>query len=176
MTIFTRNLPSDAWIFSPRGLFRTDEGGYKWISSQDGLTASFKEFQGAVHRLKEGLLTWMETYHIQDSKIDVAGFSQGAVMSLTYALTFPESVHRAAGISGFLPRDTLRWVQGTPLVNVPVFLAHGTEDETVSFERAKEAETLLEKLGATITFCEGSVGHRISANCFRTFADFFARP
>lgn len=174
MTVFTRNLPSNTWVFSPRGPYPTSEGGYKWIAAENGLTASFKEFQAAAQMLDEALSSWKNTFHLTDQKIDIAGFSQGSVIALTYALTFPAKVRRAAGISGFLPQDTPQWIQGKPLAGLPVFIAHGTEDQTVPFVRAQEIETWLTEYGAALTFCEAAVGHRISANCFRSFANFFA--
>lgn len=176
MTIFTRNLPSDAWILSPRGPFPTSEGGYKWITSEHGLTASFGEFQAAAKVLDEAFSDWKRSLPLPDQKIDVAGFSQGSVMALTYALTYPGKVRRAAGISGFLPADTPQWVQGAPLAGMPVYVAHGTEDQTVPYERAQEVERWLRQFGASLTFCEAAVGHRISAACFRSFAEFFAAP
>lgn len=176
MTIFTRNLPQDAWIFSPRGPFPTSEGGYKWINSAQGLTASFQEFQSAVRRLDEAFSGWKSDFGLADQKIDIAGFSQGSVIAMTYALTFPEKVRRAAGISGFLPSDTPQWIQGAPLAGIPFFIAHGTDDQTVPFERAREIETWLTQFGAELTFCEAAVGHRISAACFRSFSEFFRYP
>lgn len=176
MTIFTRNLPTDAWIFSPRGPFPTSEGGFKWIASEYGLTASFKEFQAAAIELDKAFSDWKRSFHLPDQKIDVAGFSQGSVMALTYVLTYPEKVRRAAGISGFLPTDTTQWIQGEPLGGMPVYVAHGTEDQTVPYARAQEVEGWLKQFGASLTFCEAAVGHRISAACFRSFAEFFAAP
>ncbi len=176
MTIFTRNLPANAWIFSPRGPFSTPEGGYKWIASEHGLTASFQEFQTAAIQLDEAFSTWKSTFHLLEQKFDVAGFSQGSVMALAYALTYPGKIRRAAGISGFLPADTPQWIQGEPLSGMPVYVAHGTEDQTVPYERAQQVESWMKQFGASLTFCEAAVGHRISAACFRSFAEFFAAP
>jgi len=173
MTVFTRNLPGNAWIFSPRAPYHTKEGGYKWILSENGLTASFVEFLKTAVGLQEALSGWKKTFQLPDQKIEIAGFSQGAVMALTYALNDPGQIYRAACLSGFLPRDTPNLIHGEPLSGIPIFLAHGTEDKTVSFERAQQARVWLEQFGAQITVCDSPVGHRISAGCFRSFADFF---
>ncbi len=140
------------------------------------MTASFQEFQTAAKQLDEAISTWKSTFHLPEQKFDVAGFSQGSVMALTYALTYPDKIHRAAGISGFLPADTPQWIQGEPLAGMPVYVAHGTEDQTVPYERAQQVERWMKQLGASLTFCEAAVGHRISAACFRSFAEFFAAP
>ncbi len=173
MSVFTRSLPRNAWIFSPRAPFPTNEGGYKWIPSENGLSASLKVFLDAAFNLQEALSGWKKAFQLPDQKIEIAGFSQGAVMALTYALNNPKQIHRVACLSGFLPHDTTNLIHGRPLTGIPIFLAHGTEDKTVSFERAQEARVWLEQFGAEITVCDSPVGHRISASCFRSFADFF---
>lgn len=173
MTVFTRNLPGNAWIFSPRAPFPTNEGGYKWIRSENGLSASLNEFLNSAFSLREALSGWKKTLGLPDHKIEIAGFSQGAVMALTYALNDPRQIHRVACLSGFLPHDTTNLIHGTPLAGIPIFLAHGTEDKTVSFDHAQQARVWLEQFGAQITVCDSPVGHRISATCFRSFEDFF---
>jgi len=173
MAVFTRNLPRNAWIFSPRAPFATNEGGFKWIPAEDGTTASLNAFLTAAVGLQKALSDWKTTFEIADHKIDVVGFSQGAVMALTFALRFPQQIHRSACLSGFLPRDTPEIIQDEPLTGMPIFLAHGTEDKTISFERAQETAGWLEQFGAKITFCDSPVGHRISASCLHNFAAFF---
>lgn len=173
MTIFARNLPEDAIILQPRGPYSTSEGGYRWIASPQGLRASFVEFQGEIERLNSALTSWKRNLILPDTPLDVIGFSQGAVVAMIFTITFPALVRRAACLSGFIPEDTLTFVHGKPLDGKPIYMAHGTEDTTVPFQRAQKAETILTSLGAQITFCTGAVGHRISAGCFRGYSNFF---
>lgn len=174
MTVFTRNLPSDAWIFSPRAPYSSNSGGYKWISSEQGASASLKEFQEAVQGVQKAMANWKDSFNLPDIKVEVVGFSQGGVVALSYALSYPEQVKRVACLSGFLPHDTPEFIQGQPLAGKPIYIAHGTEDKTVAYERAQEAAALLKQFGAQITFCDSPVGHRISASCFRGLGDFFS--
>jgi phospholipase/carboxylesterase len=55
----------------------------------------------------------------------------------------------------------------------PVFVAHGTRDETVTIESARASIEILEQAGAQVTFCEDDVGHKVSAGCLRALKDFF---
>lgn len=174
MTVFTRNLPSDAWIFSPRAPYPSISGGYKWISSEQGSSASLKEFQEAGQGIHEAMSNWKESFNLPDHKVEIIGFSQGGVTALSYALSYPEQVKRAACLSGFLPHDTPEFIQGEPLAGMPIFIAHGTQDKTVEYDRARKTAALLKQFGAQITFCDSPVGHRISASCFRGLGDFFS--
>jgi phospholipase/carboxylesterase len=173
MTIFTRNLPRDAWILSPRAPIQTDKGGYKWINAEQGMVASFVEFREAANRLRTALQGWEKTLHLQASSLDVIGFSQGAVLAATYLLLFPHEISRLGFLSGFLPADTSQYIQSDSLSNKAVFIAHGSQDKTVPLAKAQQTATWLQTWGASVTFCEAAVGHRLSASCFRAFADFF---
>jgi phospholipase/carboxylesterase len=56
----------------------------------------------------------------------------------------------------------------------PFFIAHGTKDETVSIQHARESREILERAGAQVTYSEDEVGHKVSANCLRALKEFFA--
>ena len=173
MTVFTRNLPRDAWIFSPRAPNPADESGFKWIISKNGMSASFAEFQRATFQLHEALGGWMKSFHIHAQALDVIGFSQGAVISASYALLYPQEVNRTAFLSGFLPVDTPDFILSGQLKSKQVFVAHGSQDKTVPLAKAQQTVAWLEQWGAEVTYCEAAVGHRLSAQCFKSFADFF---
>jgi len=173
MTVFTRNLPTGAWIIQPRGPHPTSEGGYKWIDHPHGLIASFGDFQEPIQKLNLALEDWRSKLGLPELPMDVIGFSQGAVAAMVFTITFPGLVRRAACLSGFIPDDTLSFVSDRPLEGKPIYMAHGTEDTTVPFRRAQNAEKILTSLGAEVTFCTAAVGHRISAGCFRRYANFF---
>ena len=176
MTVFTRNLPRNAWIFSPRAPNLADDGGYKWIASKQGMTASFAEFQEVTIRLHEAFESWKKSFHIAENSVDVIGFSQGSVIAAAYTLLFPHEVYRAALLSGFLPADTPDFIPPGQLIDKQVFVAHGNQDKTVPIAKAQQTASWLEQWGAEVIFCEAAVGHRLSANCFKGFADFFKNP
>ncbi len=56
---------------------------------------------------------------------------------------------------------------------IPVFLGHGTEDEKVSVELGREAETALELMGMDVQMKEyEGLGHRYSENMLRDIFRF----
>jgi predicted esterase len=54
----------------------------------------------------------------------------------------------------------------------PYFVTHGTKDEMVSIDRARESIAILEQAGAQIIYCEDDVAHKISVNCLRALKQF----
>lgn len=176
MTVFTRNLPKDAWILSPRAPIAVKAGGYKWISAEQGMTASFVEFEQAINQLHTAYSFWKKSLQIPVSRVNVIGFSQGAVMAAAFMLLHPQEVDRLGFLSGFLPGDTPQFISNNHISGKNVFIAHGSQDKTVPIEKARQTVQWLTQWGATVTYCEAPVGHRLSASCFRGFAEFFKNP
>jgi predicted esterase len=64
---------------------------------------------------------------------------------------YPERVATLAGLSGFLPDGASTWLVPNRLSGLPVFIAHGTEDNLVPIERARMSVGLVEGAGAVVT-------------------------
>jgi phospholipase/carboxylesterase len=92
---------------------------------------------------------------------------------LSYLLKFPTEIQALASLSGFMPVGGRRLVFPGLLSEKRVFIAHGARDELVSVSNAREAAEILDLAGATVTYCEDDVGHKLSASCFRGLEAFF---
>lgn len=174
MWIFANRLPKDQLLIAPRGLFEAPMGGYSWHPRQDGIWPSIEKLQPATEALL-GLLTPENFPQGMFDSIRLAGFSQGAALVYTLGLNNPEKVISLAGLSGFLPEGAEGLAASRPLQEKPVFVAHGTQDDTVPVERARKSVAILESAGAQVTYCEDEVGHKLSANCFRGLESFFQK-
>jgi phospholipase/carboxylesterase len=100
----------------------------------------------------------------------MVGFSQGAAFSYAFALDNPQRVDRLASLAGFLPSEADHLA---PLSSIPIFVAHGTEDETVPVCMARSARSSLEAAGVKVTYCESETGHKLGANCAKQLRKFF---
>jgi phospholipase/carboxylesterase len=174
MWVFAARLPKDAWLVAPRGLYKAPIGGYGWHTHKSKVWPWVDDFYPALESL-QSLLT-PENFPLADlTNLRLVGFSQGAALAYAYALSFPGRVHSLAGLSGFLPDGAHVLAHDLPLRDKPVFIAHGTEDELVPVERARQAVDLLNQAGARVSYCEDNVGHKLSADCFRGMQAFFER-
>jgi phospholipase/carboxylesterase len=186
MWLFTPRLPGDAWLVAPRGLHPASRGGYAW-HSQTKMTGGnvvlrwpwLEDFRPAADALI-ALLIPENFPGAQLETFDVVGFSQGAALAYALALFYPERVRAVAGLAGFLPdgaaaflgsRQPLR--RGPAAEPMPVYVSHGTLDNLVPVEMARRSIELLQQAGAEVVFCEDDVGHRLSADCFRSLEHFF---
>ncbi len=173
MWVFAQKLPRDYWIFSPRGLVKAETGGYSWLPAHHGLEATLVDFKPAVEGLLALLKSWSEETGIVIEGFSLMGFSQGAALAYSLALTHPGRVDRIAGLAGFLPLGVESLVDRKPLSGKSIFVAHGTRDDTVPVGYARQTVHLLEQAGGDVVYCEESVGHKLSKNCFTALTDFF---
>jgi phospholipase/carboxylesterase len=178
MWIFTNRFPADMWIAAPRAPHASKEGGYSWRplhSVQDsgwGLP-TLSDLKPAA----EGLIRLVDNVSasagVDASQFEVAGFSQGGALANVLTLLYPQRIRKAAVLAGFMPAGVDDLLESRALAGKHFFVAHGTQDNLVPFERARGSIELLEKGGAQVTFCEAEVGHKLSADCLRALEAFF---
>ncbi len=176
MWVFGRNLPSRYWLVAPRAPHSVESGGYSWrppfVASEFGRPTLEQLRVGAA-----GLIRLVDAYAdsagIDAATFDVVGFSQGGAMSNVLTFLYPQRVRKTAILAGFVPGGLDELVPERPLEGKPFFVAHGTKDEMVRIDRARESISILEEAGAKVTYCEDNVGHKVSANCLRALNQFF---
>ena len=173
MWIFASRMPDNAWIISPRGLWETKFGGFGWHKPITDRWPKIEEFKPAVISL-QNLLQNDNLLGSDFEQINFVGFSQGAALAFSYAFIHPKQVNTIVGLSGFIPEGGEAFVLQQPLLGKDIFLAHGTLDELVPVERARQAVQILQKAGASVTYCEDNVGHKLSASCFRGMESFLS--
>src|SRR3990167_7142695 len=75
---------------------------------------------------------------ISSERIILAGFSQGAVIALTTALCYSKKLAGVIALSGYLPfAEQLSKKRSLINQDLPVFIAHGTEDSVVPYALSK---------------------------------------
>lgn len=93
----------------------------------------------------------------------LAGFSQGCAMSLLAGLRHPERLAGIAGLSGYLPLAASTAAERSGAnAGVPVFLAHGQQDDIVDIARGRACRDLLVALGHGVEWHEYPIAHTVS--------------
>jgi phospholipase/carboxylesterase len=174
MWVFASRLPDDAYLVSPRGLYTAAGSGFSWHSDLTKAWVDVDDFRPAMEAIWQLLVP--ENFPDADlSTIGLVGFSQGAALAYSLALTSPARVCCLAGLAGFMPGNTERLVARQPLKGKAVFVAHGSRDDIVGMDRAYHAVRTLETAGAQVTGCFDDVGHKLGASCFRGLESYFQR-
>jgi phospholipase/carboxylesterase len=106
---------------------------------------------------------------IPSARIVLAGFSQGANVVLHAGLSSPEPVAGILALSAPV-LDAGQLAGGIPPAcrTIPVFLAHGTDDNLVPVALARQAKESLGRVGLALTWREYPMGHGV---CGEEIAD-----
>jgi predicted esterase len=184
MWVFMRNFPEDFLIVAPRGI-HPGPTGYSWRppraapageSGEDTPRGrpGLKDLEPAARALPGLVDDYAAAAGIPADRFDVIGFSQGAALAAVLALLHPARIGRAGMLAGFLAEGAQALLEGRPLEGKLFFVAHGTRDQTVPVETARQSVESLEGAGARVTYCEDAVGHKLGLACLRALEKFFA--
>jgi phospholipase/carboxylesterase len=189
MWVFARDLPANYFMVAPRAPYPVVDGGFSWRPRQAGKTdpghaglvpsdddylnlLNLEMFEPAVNNVIQMVDRYSTHVGVDPAKIDMMGFSQGGVMTNLTTLLHPARIRKAAILGSFLPKNVDKLIVARPLEGKPFFVAHGTQDDKVPIELARRSIGLLEQAGAQVTYCEGDVGHKVSAPCLRALKTF----
>ena len=177
MWIFTRRFPEDMWIVAPRAPHAAKEGGYSWRTLHPGTRGlpTLSDLKPAADSLIRMVDDISVSIGVDATQFDVAGFSQGGALTNVLALLYPQRIHKAAVLAGFMPDGVDDLLAQRVLVGKQFFVSHGAKDNLVPLELAQQSIVLLEKAGAQVTFCEAEVGHKVSADCLRGLESFWGK-
>ncbi len=127
--------------------------------------AGLRLSQGAV----EELLEREKKRGIPAGRIVLAGFSQGAAMSLLTGLRHKERLAGIAGLSGYLPlAQSTATERSDANALTPIFMGHGQHDNVVDIERGKTSREVLRALGYEVEWHEYPMAHSV---CMEEVAD-----
>jgi phospholipase/carboxylesterase len=170
MSVFDRLAPPGVVVVSPRAPLEVEPGSYGWfrhVGDAAGYAAALANLRAFVEALPDA-------YPVDPAQVVLVGFSQGAAISLGLALSQPALSKGVACLAGFVPEQAAGWATPGKLAGVPVFIAHGVTDETVSVEQARAARTLLTQAGAEVSYHEYAVGHKLNAAGMRDLKAWLA--
>jgi len=183
MWVFARKFPADYWIIAPRAPHPANPQGFSWrpnpltieeaqlnLHKRPGLDALLPSAEALIRLIDE----YTASVGVEAGQFDAIGFSQGGAMVNVLGMLFPQRIRKMGVLAGFVPSGLDEYVGRHVLAGKHVFVAHGTQDEMVPVDRARASMELLEQAGASITYCEDEVGHKLSSNCLRSLEAYLA--
>lgn len=102
---------------------------------------------------------------IKSEHIILAGFSQGGAIALYAGLRFEKPLAGIMALSTYLPMaETLSEELATINKTIPIFMAHGLQDNTIPIAVAKTSRKLMEETGYQIEWHEYPIAHSVSTD------------
>ena len=163
------------WIFPHAPTMPvTINGGYVMRAWYDILGANLQQREdetGLRRSMAEvrALLDAERARGVASRRIVLAGFSQGCAMTLMTGLRYPERLGGLLGMSGYLPLAAMLTAERSQAnADVPVFLAHGSQDPVVPLAAGVATRDALRAGGYPVEWHEYPMPHSV---CMEEIAD-----
>lgn len=106
---------------------------------------------------------------VQSERIVLAGFSQGGAVAYLAGLTHPAPLAGIIALSTYIPSPALLLAEfAAPNGRIPVFAAHGTDDDVVSLELGEQALEVVRGIGVAPEWRTYAMPHSV---CLDEIAD-----
>lgn len=136
-----------------------------WYDIKDGAIRSEDESGvRASQGLVEKLIAREKRRGTPAARLVLAGFSQGGAIALQTGLRHLERIAGIMALSTYLPiADKLPAEASAMNRDVPIFMAHGTQDPVIVLERAVQSRDILASLGYAPQWHEYPMPHSVCA-------------
>ncbi len=153
-------------IISVRAPNTLAPGSYAWFEvdfTPQGPVINPAQAEASRKALIAFLGEALTTYDADPKQVYLMGFSQGAIMSASVALTHPDLVAGAVLMSGrILPEIQPLIASPEALENLPFLVVHGTADTVLPINHGRTSRQHLSSLPVELTYHEYPMGHEVS--------------
>ncbi len=153
-------------IISARAPNTLEPGSYAWFEADftpQGPIINPEQAEASRKTLITFLHEAATAYDTDPKRVYLMGFSQGAIMSASVALTRPELVAGAVLMSGrILPEIQPQIASNEELAGLPILVVHGTADMVLPISHGRANRQLLSSLPVELTYHEYPMGHEVS--------------
>ena len=113
---------------------------------------------------------------VASERIVLAGFSQGGAVVLHTGLRLPQRLAGIMALSTYLPlADTLKAEAHPANADVPIFMAHGTDDPIIPLALGESSADLLTRRGANLEWRTYEMEHSVCLDEIQDIAGWLTR-
>ena len=153
-------------IISVRAPNTLGPGSYAWFDvdfTPRGPVIDPAQAEASREALIDFIGEAITAYGVNPNQVYMMGFSQGAIMSASVALTRPDLVAGAALMSGrILPEIQSLMAAPEKLEGLPILVVHGVADTVLPINHGRASRQLLASLPVELTYHEYPIGHEVS--------------
>ncbi|MBC7382029.1 MAG: alpha/beta fold hydrolase [Bacteroidia bacterium] len=169
------HLPKQMQIVSVQAPITLSQNSFAWFHVD--LSRGTPIYKGIeAEKSRTLLLTFIEElkHKYKTNEIYLIGFSQGAILSFSVALTHPEKVNGVVALSGrILPDIQPQLATPVRLKKLRLFIGHGVNDHVLPLDNAKATYNFCKEADVSFTYKEYPIGHEISENELKDILDWF---
>lgn len=166
-------------IVSVRAPVVLGAGSYGWFNIEftpQGMKADIEQARRSLELLPVFLDELVKTYGVDEKCVYLAGFSQGAMMSLALALTRPDRIAGVVAMSGRFPASVLGHdLDRERLAGMAVLVTHGLYDPVLPIEEGRGIRKNLQALPVELTYHEYPMGHEVNLESLRDVSAWLSK-
>ena len=154
-------------IVSARAPHMLMPDGYAWFElgwSANDIIINFQQAEQSRELLVGFIAEALAAYGGDPARVYLLGFSQGAIMSASVALTEPELIAGTVLMSGRIPEEIRPQIAATErLAGKPFLVVHGAADTVLPIQNGRASRAILATLPVALTYQEYAMAHEVSA-------------
>lgn len=166
MFSFANQLPDKYLVVSAQAPIQLGGSRFAWYQvdfSTGKPVFNFEQAENSRNIIINFIEELKDKYAVDSNEVYLCGFSQGAIMSYSVALTRPDLVKGVASMSGrLLDEIKPQIVEKEQLSHLKIYISHGSTDNTLPIQYAINANSFLQTLGLSPTFKQYNAGHTIN--------------
>lgn len=171
---FASELPEELFIISLRAPYAMHPLGNAWYTIHfDAPQGKWNDKDQAIisrDKVKRFIEEACTVYPVNRQQVSLLGFSQGTIISIAVALTYPRIIKNVIGLSGYVFKDILpENLNEQDYSHLDFYCSHGTVDQVIPVEWARQSSPFFEKHGIKHFYNEFQVGHGVSPQNFYEF-------
>ncbi len=174
---FATELPDEYYVVSARAPFNMMHGSYAWYAinfdADENKFSDIGQAQQSRDLIAKFIDELIENYPIDANNVTLIGFSQGTILSYAIAVSYPEKVQRVIAMSGYFNSDiATENYQNNDFSRLKIFASHGSVDQVVPVDWARNSIPKLKALRIAIIYKEYPVGHSVAPQNFFDFKNW----
>ncbi len=168
---FAPELPEELCVISVRAPYPAPPFGFAWyainFNADFGKWSDVTQAKSSIKKIVTFIKEAIEVYDLDASSLTLLGFSQGTVLSLAVALSYPNLIRNVVALSGYIDENTLTPdYKENDHSHLKIYVSHGQVDPVIPLSWAQRTPPLLDKLGIDYAFEEYPTGHGVSQQNF----------
>jgi len=169
------SLPDDFLWISPRGSFSLGPDGYEWFQITQIGKPDPTRLANTLRTIHQFIDEIIQAYPVDKDRLYLLGFSQGTIVSLSYALTQPQRVAGVIAQSGYIPHESGLQIDQAGVRNKPFLLIHGIQDTMLPVDWARRSRDTLQNLEAEVEYHEFNMGHQVTAESLNVISSWLEK-
>ena len=174
---FASELPEELFIISVKAPYPMQPFGNAWYAINfDAEKGKWSDNEQAIQSrdlIAKFIEEVVSTYPVNSSNISLLGFSQGCILSIAVALSYPKKVKNIVALSGYVNQDIISVESNTKdYAHLDFYCSHGSVDQVIPVQWAQQTPPFLNSLNIKHVYSEFPVGHGVAPQNFYQFKEW----